>query len=232
MLTVPSDLELQGFLKRSGDLLEEINSKKIEILQPIFGDLDSHTSFSITQQTPYDTLKIEVSSYGDLNFEAIERALSKAADQLAESCQDAPNIPRIIVLSFASRIYVTKHSQVIVFDDLEFKWEYLWKHIERWLLQHSAISAIVIMSGQVNPQFSVYHNPCPKGIELLDKMFFKDGSSIQFNSHVNIPAISTQKTGSIVEFIENIIEDSLSNSKEALTLEDYLRLRAAEPHRV
>jgi hypothetical protein len=137
-----------------------------------------------------DGLEVDIHSYGGLNLDAITSNVESGLKQLEKSAlrEQDPQIPRIIVLAFASEI--------------GFEWQELQSHIEWLLKNHSDLSAIAVLDRITDgippsqeqgfsawlafhvttpsvPRFLIYHNSCLKNVKPLPIHIFSDKWSVQ-----------------------------------------------------
>lgn len=191
---------------------------------PMFAELDNYTSLDITLSWS-GKLEVEISIYGGLNCEAIERIVGTAVGQLRESGKVFPEIARLIVLNFASKVFISSQSEVIVFDGLDFKGNYLWDCISNLLRQYSSLSTIAVMTNQADPHFMVYHNTNVSSVAPVNNRVFDDGISVQFDSRKDIPKIPIRKLKSIDELTALIISNAESPKRKTLSRADYEKLK-------
>jgi len=201
-----------------------MTNERKKLINPVFTELGDFFSLCITESLR-NKLEIQFSTYGGLNVQTVKTRIDEAVTQLKSSAIIYPKIARIVVLSFTGHIHINSRSEVVIFDDLEFQGEILWRCIESLLRNHSSLSAIAVMTNQANPHYSIFHNHNIIDIEPLNREVFNDGISIQFNSYNTIPKLPINKSMSIDEFINAIIVDISSKKEPSITADDYSAMK-------
>jgi len=223
-LIIPSDKALYDFLNILYLKLVQMTNEGKKLINPVFTELGDFFSLCITESLR-NKLEIQFSTYGGLNVQTVKTRIDEAVTQLKSSAIIYPKIARIVVLSFTGHIHINSRSEVVIFDDLEFQGEILWRCIESLLRNHSSLSAIAVMTNQANPHYSIFHNHNIIDIEPLNREVFNDGISIQFNSYNTIPKLPINKSMSIDEFINAIIVDISSKKEPSITADDYSAMK-------
>lgn len=224
-LTVPDDESLYGYLKLLSRTLANLHDQDDEQLYCMFSGCCAGAFDLAVAGSSRGTLEVQVSTYAGLNLRAVEGRVKDAIGQLHRSGEDYPDFARVIVLAFASKIYISPiDEKVAVFSDLAFKEKELWSYIDSVLKRNNDLSAIAVMRGQNPPRFSVYHNP--DAVHPLSRSVFADGGCCQFDSLEAIPRAKVRPFN-LQEVVSRMLQ-SVSEAGEPITLADYEALRSGQ----